>query len=147
MSKFLKIDEMQISDQHLLVTTLGNDMKFRGKDGQHAFAIESYDAPVHLFGVAGDQRKEMAEVVIRRQFVGRAANDMGFARQESGNFAPIISEFDRGYYNSGWTDTLAQKYGERKYEFDMYQNGFTLESKVTQADGSTAMEFTRMGGL
>ena len=52
-----------------------------------------------LYGYMGKRRKERAQFVIRRQYVGRAANDIGFARNEDGSYSLIISEFDQGQDN------------------------------------------------
>ncbi len=57
--------------------------------------IEVHAAPVPLYGYQGDERPERAEVVIRRQFVGEASNDIGFARQPDGTYLAIISEYDQ----------------------------------------------------
>jgi hypothetical protein len=149
MSKYLTIDELNIDNQDLLVQTLQHDVLFQGRLGLPGLEIESHDLAVHLFGIQDKQRPETAEVIIRRQFVGGAANDIGFKRAESGNFVPIISEYDNGYgqYGEAWRDQLSQRYGERKYAQDMYENGFQLDSKELQQDGTTAMTFSRMGGI
>jgi hypothetical protein len=122
---------------------------FQGRLGLPGLEVESHDVAVHLYGIQDKLRPETAEVIVRRQFVGGAANDIGFKRQASGNFAPIISEFDDGYskYGEAWRDQLSQRYGERKYAQDMYENGFQLDSKELQQDGTTAMTFSRMGGI
>lgn len=143
MSKYLNQDEMLITDQVLLVQTLQEHMKFCNGVG---LEVESHIDAVHLIGYQRDTRPETAEVVIRRKYVGGVANDIGFKRQASGNFKPIISQADTYNYNTAWTDQLAQKYGELKYEQDMYQSGYVLDSRVTQQDGSIAMEFSKMGG-
>lgn len=140
MSKFLQIVELEISDQDLLVQSLAEDMEYW--TGAVGCTVESHATPVHLLGYQGDQRPETAEVVIRREFVGEASNDIGFRRQKNGNFRPIISEFDVDYYNASWLDQLSQKYAERKYIREMRENGYLLSTKTTLSDGSTEMSFT-----
>src|ERR1700735_1513398 len=51
-----------------------------------------------------DATGDKAEIIIRRQHVGSAANDIGFRRNENGRFEAIISAFDSGRnrYNSEW---------------------------------------------
>ena len=71
MSKFLQFDELEITDQQLLVAALEEDMTFRGAD--KSAVVESFASPQHLFGFGGDQCPETAEVIVRRQFVGSAA--------------------------------------------------------------------------
>jgi hypothetical protein len=101
MSKYLTIDELNIDNQDLLVQTLLHDVLFQGRLGLPGLEVESHDVAVHLYGIQDKLRPETAEVIVRRQFVGGAANDIGFKRQASGNFAPIISEFDDGYSKYG----------------------------------------------
>ena len=144
MSKFLKIDELEISDQQLLVDTLALDVAFRV--GIQGFVtVESFTEPQHLHGYLGDVRPETAEVIVRREVVGEDSNDIGFKRQANGNFQPIISEYDSLHYNASWLDTLSQKYGERRYVQEMYNSGFSLASKTMLTDGSIEMTFSPMG--
>ncbi len=49
---------------------------------------------ISLYGYQGDRRKEMANIVVRRKFIGSASNDLGFQKTENG-YVPVISEFDR----------------------------------------------------
>lgn len=84
---------------------------------------------------------------MRRQFVGSAANDLGFKRQESGNFRPIISAYDSRFYNAAWLDELSQRYGERRFIQEMYESGYMLSNKSAIADGSTEMSFVAMGAI
>lgn len=86
-------------------------------------------------------------MIVRREFVGGASNDLGFKRQESGRFSPIISAFDTRYYNTAWLDELSQRYSERSYSQEMYQNGYALSTSVPNADGSTSLVFVTMGTI
>ena len=49
-----------------------------------------------LFGYGDDRRPEVADVVIRRRWLHRASNDLGFQKTPSG-YVPIVSEWDAGY--------------------------------------------------
>ena len=62
---------------------------------QKGFSPLRHSQPVPLEGYMGDKRKDTAEIIIPRQQVGRASNDIGFKRQEDGSFAAIISDFDK----------------------------------------------------
>ena len=53
-----------------------------------------------LYGYQGDQRKETAQIVVRRQFIGGASNDLGFQKTEAG-YVPVISEYDQRYMMQG----------------------------------------------
>ena len=73
--------------------------------------IEVHAAAQALYGYQGDARPERAEVIVRRRYVGQAANDLGFARQADGTFRAIISEYDQGQgYDARWLGRLAQEY-------------------------------------
>ena len=63
--------------------------------------IELHEQPVELFGYQGDVREQKAHVVIRRQHVGPAANDVGWERMPDGTYRAWISEYDgRHRFNS-----------------------------------------------
>ncbi len=53
-------------------------------------------AALPLFGYGGDQRAEVAEVVVRRRWLHSASNDLGFTKTAAG-YVPIVSEWDAGY--------------------------------------------------
>lgn len=68
--------------------------------------IEIHDEPVHLQGYQGDARVDVAEIVVRRQYVGSASNDLGFKwNEEEKKWDMIVSDFDRG---SSLTGTFQQ---------------------------------------
>ena len=46
--------------------------------------IEVFQEPVPLYGYKGDIRPQKAHIVVRRQHVGQAANDVGWERQADG---------------------------------------------------------------
>ncbi len=56
--------------------------------------VEVHEQSVALFGYQGDERPQRANVVIRRQHVGRGANDVGWERCSDGTIRSWISEFD-----------------------------------------------------
>ncbi len=76
--------------------------------------IEVHDGPQHLYGYQGDQREQTAHVIIRRQHVGRASNDIGFERQADGTYAAVISQYDGGSdtskYGPRWQRALKESY-------------------------------------
>jgi hypothetical protein len=63
----------------------------------------------------GDERPERAHIIIRRRQLDSASNDIGFARDASGVYRAIMSEYDRGLgFNDAWLGRLAQTYKERQ---------------------------------
>ena len=92
MSKYLVFTDVVFPSETLLLDALGR-LGFRADQVERGERLP-------LFGYLGDQRPETAELVIRRQHLGRASNDLGFARTERG-LAPIISEYDQRVLRGG----------------------------------------------
>jgi hypothetical protein len=68
-----------------------------------------------LVGYVGDQRAERARVIIPRGQLDSASNEIGFARDTSGVYQAIVSEYDRGIgFDDAWLGRLAQTYKERQ---------------------------------
>jgi hypothetical protein len=84
-----------------------------GKADKH-FEPVVHKEKVQLEGYHGDKRKQMAEIVIPRQQVGGASNDIGFERGADGNFTAHISDYDRGFYNQKWLNGLKVEYAKEK---------------------------------
>ncbi len=73
--------------------------------------IEIHVEAQPLFGYQGDRREQSAHVIIRRQHVGQAANDVGWERQSDGTYRAWISEYDsRHRFNPELQNQLKQEY-------------------------------------
>src|SRR5262249_4140325 len=73
--------------------------------------IEVHEQAVPLYGYQGDQRAQTANVVIRRQHVGEAANDVGWEKLPDGTYRAWISEFDgRHRLNQAMQNRIRQEY-------------------------------------
>jgi len=72
--------------------------------------IEVHATAQHLYGFEDRARKQTAEIIIRRQHVGGAANDIGFKKQTDGTYAAIISDYDRKFYNTTWLQKVGTYY-------------------------------------
>lgn len=77
--------------------------------GFGAERIEVHPTPVALVGYRGERRSQKAEIVIRRQHVGSASNDIGFESTATG-YRAHISDYDRGRYGAGWLTKLDAAY-------------------------------------
>ena len=55
--------------------------------------VEVHAQPVALVGYEGQQRQQSAHLVIRRQHIGSASNDLGFLFSPTG-YKAIISDYD-----------------------------------------------------
>ena len=83
MSKYLTFPEVLFKDRRLLLAALA----------EIGFAEVDEGDQLPLYGYQGDRRPETAEIVVRRQLIGPASNDLGFARTPDG-YVPIVSEYD-----------------------------------------------------
>jgi len=71
--------------------------------------IEIHDTPVQLVGYQGDRRVQTANIVIRRQHVGTASNDVGFLATATG-YQVFVSGYDHPRFGEGWITQLSQRY-------------------------------------
>lgn len=131
--------ETQFKDPEILKQALC-EMNWRsGK--LSADQIEMHDKPVSLYGYLGDKRADVANVVIRRDNVGSAANDIGFVKTESGNMKAVISSYDSSYYNGQWMTELTKTYSEKYVEQKAKKMGYRIDKK--KVDGKIRMTLSR----
>jgi hypothetical protein len=106
LSKYLVFSDVVFKDRRLLVGAL-SDLGYAEVEEGEGLA---------LFGYKGDQRPETAEIVVRRQHLSGASNDIGFARTTEG-YVPIVSEYDQHALHSGQLVVrLRTAYSERVVE-------------------------------
>jgi hypothetical protein len=106
LSKYLCYPDAVFKDRRLLLAALA-ELGYGAVEEGEALA---------LYGYQGDRRPETAEIVVRRQHVGPASNDLGFARTERG-YVPIVSEYDqRTLLDGRFLVRLRTAYGERVVE-------------------------------
>jgi len=86
--------------------------------------IEIHEVPQHLFGYRGDERSQVAHIIIRRKNVGSASNDIGFFRNPDGTFRAIISEYDSGRgYGEKFVASLKGNYAYLKIKKEQESKG------------------------
>jgi hypothetical protein len=105
--------------------------------------IEYHAIPSHLFGFQGDLRPECAEIIIRRQHIGRLSNDIGFKKSADGPFEAIISQFDRAVYSSSWLQKLRLRYAYHATKKALFAEGFNLVEEEQQQDGTLHLVLRR----
>lgn len=94
----------QFKDENALISALV-------ESGWKKEQIEIYDQATNLYGYAGDKRKDVANIIIRRKFVRGAANDVGFLKNSDGTYTAIISQYDKGNHcNKNWERKLKEDY-------------------------------------
>jgi Protein of unknown function (DUF1257) len=128
MSHFTAI-KTQIRDRDALVKAL-EDIGFKDQ-------LEIHETAQGLYGFQDDLRKETAEIIIRRKYLGAASNDIGFKKQEDDTYEAVISSYDRAYnYGQQWVNELTQRYGYHVLMATAPAQGFTIEEEETLDDGT-----------
>jgi hypothetical protein len=77
--------------------------------GFDASKIQVHATPVNLVGYRGDQRSQTANIVIRRQHIGSASNDVGFLASPTG-YQAFVSGYDNPRFGAGWITQLNHRY-------------------------------------
>jgi hypothetical protein len=125
----------KLVNRDFLVRALG-DLGFAGK-------VQVYDEPVRLHGYRGDQRRQRAEVVIPRRYVGRASNDIGFRRNDEGTFDAIISDYDKRKYSQEWLGKLTQRYAYHAAIHTLHEQGFAVVEESKETNGQLCITLRR----
>jgi hypothetical protein len=114
---------IELTDEGCLVAALGR-LGFTGK-------VEVHKEAQALYGYQGDMRPQKAHIIIRRQHVGRAANDLGFERQADGSYRAWVSEYDQKYnkYDDAWLGRLKQAYGIEKVRKEAKKKGYRVSEQ------------------
>jgi hypothetical protein len=73
--------------------------------------VEVHEQPAQLVGYEGLERKQQAELVIRKRHVGSASNDLGFLRTPTG-YQLIVSDYDQRSYGTPWLQKVNGRYQE-----------------------------------
>lgn len=103
MSKYLTYTDITFANRELLLQALADCGYSTVEEGQ----------ALPLYGYQGDRRDETAEIVVRRQHIGRSSNDVGFKLTEAG-YVPIVSQYDQRFMHGGkFIPKLRTAYGER----------------------------------
>lgn len=105
--------------------------------------VEVHDHPQTLYGYQGDPRPEKAEVVIRREHIGSASNDIGFTRRPDGSFEAIISEYDRSRYDKAWLTRLTHSYSHAATLRYAATHGYEVATDELQEDGTRRLTLRR----
>jgi hypothetical protein len=106
--------------------------------------VEVHGEPQSLYGFQGDVRPQRAEVIVRRQQVGRLSNDIGFARQDDGTFDAVISDYDRSRFDGGWLAEVTRSYGHAATLRYAEQHGFDVDTDEVATDGTRRITLRRI---
>ena len=111
--------QVEFRDRAALVAALER-LGFQGK-------LEVHQEAKALYGYQGDRREQQAHIIIRRQHVGPAANDIGFQQYSDGLYRAHISDFDRkdNGYNDSWLGKLKQVLRGRESQVRSQEEGLS----------------------
>src|SRR6266567_972411 len=119
MSKYGTL-ETQIKEQKHLVAALG-EMGYR---------VEVHSDGAALFGYEGRERPEKANIIIRRQQLDSASNDIGFARAADGNYVARLSEYDQQIgFDQRWLNRVHQVYKEKQTIATAKAKGYIFQAR------------------
>lgn len=104
------------------------------------FEPEQFEQPVPLVGYHGDERAQLAHIVVRRIQIGSASNDVGFVKESDGRYRAIISDFDSHRFNQSWLGKLTQSYAEHRALGIAKAKGYRFLGK-TVSDGKVRLQF------
>ena len=90
--------------------------------------IEVHDQAVPLYGYQGDVRPQKANIIIRREHVGTAANDVGWERLPDGTYRAWISEYDQRHrFDQAMQNRIRQEYAYAVIERQQRARGRSVE--------------------
>lgn len=102
MSEF-NIVEVQYKDEACLVASLE----------ELGYKCDIHNEAKNLRGYQDDIREQKANLIIKKENIGSASNDIGFLRKKDGTYEMIISEYDiKCKHGKKFTETLKQIYGK-----------------------------------
>ena len=107
--------------------------------------VEVHQEPQQLCGYHGDLRSQRAHVIVRRQYVGRASNDLGFVKSSDGTYRAIISDFDKGRHNDAWMLKLTDSYSEHGVVKQAARQGLRFLGRKKDAQGQVQLQFLERG--
>ncbi len=115
MSHYVDI-QTEINDEQALVRALER-VGFKDQ-------VEVHKIAQNLYGYQGDERSQKAHVILRKQFVGNASNDIGYEKDSDGKFTAHISEFDQSKYGLKWQMNLQKYYAVERSKIEFEEKGW-----------------------
>lgn len=108
--------------------------------------VEVHEDGAALVGYQGDNRAKLEQsnasyappchLIVRRQHVGGASNDVGYRRTEEGQYVAYISDYDKGAnFNVNKQNEVKQVYTTEVTTKVLKERGYIAKA-VKQPDGS-----------
>lgn len=95
------------------------------------YVYEEHQTAQPLYGYENKMRAQKANIIIRKEHVGSAANDVGFLKNANGEYEMIISQYDRwaGKQSEDFMKRLPQVYSTQTVIRKAKAMGYTVMSK------------------
>lgn len=94
------------------------------------FTPEVHAEARQLVGYQGDARAQRAHVIVRRDQLTSASNDLGFLRGANGKYEVVVSEYDeRAGYGVAWQRKLQCLVGQHVLMLEAPLRGFQAERR------------------
>lgn len=107
------------------------------------YPVDRYAEAQLLIGYKGDVRAERAHVIVRRAYLGRSANDVGFARGADGTYSARISEYDsRATFTPTVQAKLKARYSYHAVVGAAKRKGYAV-AQETSTDGKIKITLRR----
>ena len=137
MSQYLNMATQIVSGEHLVKAL--KDVGFN--------EVEVYRTSQPLRDWMGSLTANTAEIIIRKKYVGRASNDIGFKLGPDRRFTAFISDFDKDRFNDAWLNRLTQRYAYHVAMDMLQEKGFDLVQESVQADQTIHLILRKMATL
>jgi hypothetical protein len=96
--------------------------------------------PVSLHGYRGDKRSQKAHIIIPRNQVGSASNDVGFENKK-GTYTLHASEFDKAWRTGAKIKTLNKTYSENRIKQVVNKNSnYRITNRQLNKDGKIEIQ-------
>lgn len=108
--------------------------------------IEVHETPQHLIDYHGQKRGQMGTIIIRRKYVGGAANDIGFNKNADGFYEAFVSDYDQHKHGPAWITAVSKS----NAEYGLIKQGAVmglvyLGVKVDEITGLKTVQFAVQG--
>lgn len=129
--------EVSMVDQEAIIEAL-KEMGYQPK---------IYQNPVNLTGYMGDKRKQKAHIIIPRDQVYSASNDVGFEKQSNGKYKLHISQYDESIASAGkgfQLNKMKQLYAKHRLVNGIKKKAkYKFKSQKTEKDGTIKIQLMR----
>jgi len=132
MSEFYNIDTI-IRSESALVEAL-REMGYNPK---------VHNVAQNLYGYQGDKREQVAHIIIPRNQISHASNDIGFEKMSNGKYKMHICEYDINIksFNEGRLKQLYAKYNILKVV--NLKSKYRLKKQTEEKDGRIRIRLSR----